>query len=156
VINDILQSSIATHFRHGGVVNNQIKKGLLPSLQVKILFFLISEYLAKLPARRRLSHALCAPGYHAVKSQTKCTTQSIFLSVTIWLLTIPPHLKYVTTVPCNLSLITALVCDCRSLSDISVSQGSAVTHMRCGGIFSKHFAANLLENRTVKTFENQL
>jgi len=33
----------------GGVVNNQIKKGLLLSLWVK--FFLIGEYLAKLQAR---------------------------------------------------------------------------------------------------------
>jgi len=139
-----------------GLSITKLRKVYCRVCKLKFCFFLISEYLAKLPARRRLSHALCAPGYHAVKSQTKCTTQSIFLSVTIWLLTIPPHFKYVTTVPCNLSLITALVCDCRSLSDISVSQGSAVTHMRCGGIFSKHFAANLLENRTVKTFENQL
>jgi len=30
----------------------------------------------------------------------------------IRLLKIPPHIKYVTTVPSYLSLITALVCDC--------------------------------------------
>jgi len=30
-INDKLQGSVATHFRRGGVVNNQIKKGLLLS-----------------------------------------------------------------------------------------------------------------------------
>ena len=34
-INDKLQGSVATHLRCGGVVNNQIKKGLLPSLRVK-------------------------------------------------------------------------------------------------------------------------
>ena len=55
----------------------------------------------------------------------------------IWLLTIPPHLKYVTTVPCNLSLITTLVGDCRSFSDVSVSQGSVATHSRYGEIFDK-------------------
>ena len=33
---------------------------------------------------------------------------------------------------CNLSLITALVCNCRSFSDINVSQGSAA-HMGCSG-----------------------
>ena len=44
----------------------------------------------------------------------------------IRLLKIPPHLKYVTTVPCNLSLITALVCVCRSFSDVTVSQGDAL------------------------------
>ena len=54
------------------------------------------------------------------------------------------------TVPCNFLLITALVCDCRSFSDIDVSQGSVATHMRCGGIFNEYFAANLLENLTAK------
>jgi len=52
----------------------------------------------------------------------------------------------------HLSLITALVCDSRSFSDISVSQGSVATHVRCGGLFNKQFAANLLENQTVKNF----
>ena len=28
----------------------------------------------------------------------------------MWLLTIPPHLKYVATLPCNLSLIYRLFC----------------------------------------------
>jgi len=35
-INDKLQGSVATCLRYGGVVNNQIKKGLLLSLWVKI------------------------------------------------------------------------------------------------------------------------
>jgi len=34
----------------------------------------------------------------------------------ILLLKISPHLKYVTTLLCNLPLIAALVCDCRSFS----------------------------------------
>jgi len=44
--NNKLQGSVATHFRCGGVVNNQIKKGLLLSLWMK--FFRIGEYLAQL------------------------------------------------------------------------------------------------------------
>jgi len=36
--NDKLQRSVATYLRCGGVVNNQIKRGLLMSLRVK--FFL--------------------------------------------------------------------------------------------------------------------
>jgi len=44
--NNKLQGSVATHFRCGGVVNNQIKKGLLLSLWVN--FFRIGEYLAQL------------------------------------------------------------------------------------------------------------
>ena len=34
-INDKLQGSVAAYLRCGGVVNNQIKKGLLLSLRVK-------------------------------------------------------------------------------------------------------------------------
>ena len=74
----------------------------------------------------------------------------------IWLLAIKPHLKYVTTVPCNLSLIITLSCDCCSLSDTVVSSlqylGIVVMHMRCDGIFNKYCAANLLENLTVNFF----
>ena len=44
--NDKLQGSVATYLRCGGIVNNQIKKGLLLSLWVEI-FFQIGEYLAK-------------------------------------------------------------------------------------------------------------
>jgi len=36
-INDKLQDSVAAHLRCGGVVNNQIKKGLLLNLRVKKL-----------------------------------------------------------------------------------------------------------------------
>ena len=63
----------------------------------------------------------------------------------------PPHLKYVTTVPCNLSLSTTLVGDCRSFSDVDAPQGSVVMQRRCGGIFNKYSVANLLDNLTVKT-----
>jgi len=34
-INDKLQGSVATYLRCGGVINNQIKKGLLLSVRVK-------------------------------------------------------------------------------------------------------------------------
>jgi len=47
-INDKLQGSVATYFRCGGVVNNQIKKGLLLSVRVKKIK--IGEYLVKLQA----------------------------------------------------------------------------------------------------------
>jgi len=36
--NDKLQASVATYFRCGGVINSQIKKGLLLSLSVDIFF----------------------------------------------------------------------------------------------------------------------
>jgi len=45
----------------------------------------------------------------------------------IWLLTTPPHLQYVATLPCNLSLMGCF-------ADIKVSKGSVATYARCGGI----------------------
>jgi len=57
--NDKIKGSVTTYLRCDGVVNNQIKKGLLLSLRVKKNE--VSEYLAKLQARAWLSHALCAP-----------------------------------------------------------------------------------------------
>jgi len=47
-INDKLRGSVATDLSCGGVVNKQIKKGLLLSLRV---IFLIGKYLSKLQAR---------------------------------------------------------------------------------------------------------
>ena len=55
-LNDKLQGSVAAYLRCGGVVNHQLKRGLLPSLWVKKN--LIGEYLAKLPAKTWLSRAL--------------------------------------------------------------------------------------------------
>jgi len=48
-IDDKLQGSVAASLRCGGVVDNQIKKGLLLSLRVKKIK--IGEYLAKSQAR---------------------------------------------------------------------------------------------------------
>ena len=56
MLNYKLQGSVATYLRCGGVVNNQIKKGLSPS--VSLNFFIIGKYLAKLQARKWLSRAL--------------------------------------------------------------------------------------------------
>jgi len=60
-LNDKLQGSVVACLRCGGVVNNQIKKGLLLTVRVKKIVK-IAEYLAELQARAWLSHALCAPG----------------------------------------------------------------------------------------------
>ena len=132
----------------------------------------IGEYFSKVTSKKVVvSCTLCA-WQHTAKRRRKCTTQFTFSArnyaknspilkifpltrlinkrLVIWLLTAPPHLEYVTTVLCNLSLITTLVCDCHSFSDINVSQGSVATHMKCGGIFNKFIAANILENLTVE------
>ena len=63
VIDDKLQSSVATYLRCGGVVNNQIKNSLLLSLWVKK--FKIGEYLAELQARTWLFRAL-SPSFSSV------------------------------------------------------------------------------------------
>jgi len=55
-INDKLQGSVATYIRCDGVLNNQIKKGLLLSLWVTKNK--IGEYLAKLQTRAWLFRAL--------------------------------------------------------------------------------------------------
>jgi len=70
--NDNKQGIVVTYLRCGGVVNNQIEKGLLLSEWI----FLIGEYLAKLQARAWLSHTLCTPGQHTAKRRRKCTIQS--------------------------------------------------------------------------------
>jgi len=75
-INDKLQGSVATYLMWGGVVNNQIKKGLLLSMWVKKIK--ISEYLAKLQTRTWLSRALCVPGQHTARRRRKCPRQSRF------------------------------------------------------------------------------
>jgi len=66
----------------------------------------------------------------------------------IWLLITLPHLKYVATLPCNLSLKAGF-------ADINVSQGSVATYARCGGIFGILLTANLTRNLPVKKFLNR-
>jgi len=55
-INDKLQDSVAAYLRRGGVVNNQIKKGLLLSLKIKKLKSV--NIWQKLQAKTWLSRAL--------------------------------------------------------------------------------------------------
>ena len=61
----------------------------------------------------------------------------------IWLLTTPPHLKYVARLPCNLSLMACF-------ANINVSQGSVATYARCGGIFDIQLTTNLPSNLPLK------
>ena len=67
----------------------------------------------------------------------------------IWLLTTPLRLKYVATLPCNLSLLACF-------ADSNVSQGSLATYARCDGICSIHLTANLPKNLPVKKIVNPL
>jgi len=47
----------------------------------------------------------------------------------------PPYLKYVATLPCNLSLVAVF-------AEINVSQGSVAAYARCGGIFNIRLGPN--------------
>ena len=58
------------YLRCGGVVNNQVKKGLLLSLPVKKI--IIGEHLSKLQARTRLSPAICSSFSCVVARRTNC------------------------------------------------------------------------------------
>jgi len=64
----------------------------------------------------------------------------------------PQHLKYLAIVIYDLPLITIPVSNCHLFSDINISQGNVATRLRCGGIFSYHFTANLSFSLTVKEF----
>jgi len=70
---------------------------------------------------------------------------TVFFTQTVLnlVLTTPPHLKYVTTLPCNLSLMASFV-------DTNGSRGSAATYATRGGIFNIRLTANLLMNLAVK------
>ena len=63
---NFLQGSVTTYLRCGGVVNNQIKKGLLLSLWVTK--FKTAEYFAK-PQATATSHILCTSGQHTAKNK---------------------------------------------------------------------------------------
>jgi len=63
------------------------------------------------------------------------------------------YLKYpVQCLMIYIGLVKVPVSNCRLFSDINISQGSVVTHLRCGGIYSQKFTANLLESLTMREF----
>jgi len=67
VINDKLQGIVATYLRCGGVVNNQIKKGLLLSLRVEEFLKSVNIWQSYKQKRDCLVHflrllAVCWPG----------------------------------------------------------------------------------------------
>ena len=58
----------------------------------------------------------------------------------------------IATVIYDLSLLTIPVSNCHLFSDINISHGSVATRLRCGGILSYHFTANLSLSLTMKEF----
>jgi len=61
----------------------------------------------------------------------------------------PQYLKYLAAAPYEIYIP---VSNYHLYSDISISQGSVPTSLKCGGIFSYHFIANLSQNLTTKEF----
>jgi len=64
-------------------------------------------------------------------------------------LTTLPNLKYVTPLPCNLSIIACFL-------TLMFSQGSVAIYVRSGWIFNNQFTANLPRNLTAINFVNRL
>ena len=77
------------------------------------------------------------PNIHRLKKFTQHSAINL-----LNLVITPLHLKYVATLPCNLSLRACF-------ADTDVSQSSVATYARCGGMFDIHLTANLLENLPV-------
>ena len=65
------------------------------------------------------------------------------------MLTTLPNLKYVATLPCNLSIIACFL-------TLMFSQGSVAIYVRSGWIFNNQFTANLPRNLTAINFVDQL
>jgi len=79
-INDKLQGSVAAYLRCGGVLNNQIKKGLLLSLENE-KYFKIGEYLAKLQAKTLLSRAFSLSFSGVLARRAKCMRTMLLLVI---------------------------------------------------------------------------
>ena len=116
-INDKLQGSVATYLRCGGVVNNQIKKGILLNLRVNFFksvniwqsykqergcimhFTRLANTLLKDEESGRNNYVLAcnfAKYSPILIFFTRGLSNKLFL---IWLLTILPHLKHAATLP---------------------------------------------------------
>jgi len=80
------------------------------------------------------------PNIEILKKITHRLSNKPFL---IWLLRTPPHLKYVATLFCNLSLMACF-------ANVNVSQGSVATYARRGGLFNIHLTTDLQRNLPVE------
>jgi len=64
------------------------------------------------------------------------------------------QLKCLAVLPCDLSLITIHISDCRQFSHIHISQGSVATYLRCDGIFKYEYVANLVVSQSANNNNN--
>jgi len=96
--------------------------------------------LAKCTSARD-NHVLACNSARYLPIEKNFTDSAIILNLVI---NNPVHLKYVATLPCNLSLMACF-------ADINVSQGSVATYARCDGIFDINLTGNLPGNLPVRT-----
>jgi len=77
-IDDKLQGSVATYLRYGGVVDKQIKKGLLLSLPADF-FTSVNIWQSYKQEHGCLVHFVCLQAtIYTAKRRRKCTAQSTF------------------------------------------------------------------------------
>ena len=166
-INDKWQGSVATCLRCGGVVNNQIKKGLLLSLWVKNLFFLNQWIFGKDTSNNVVVSSLCALSQHKMEKVYETITFLACNFATTGSFQSHRHLK-----ECNkpslgwksfaihklewwhfrcgrqvgYSLLSSEVCMNNTVeNDFWISQSKLATSDRWGGqIFKKMFMSNFL------------
>ena len=60
-----------------------------------------------------------------------------------FVINVPPHLKFIATLPCDVSLITAYISYRCCFSDAIMSQSSVATRLRCGWKFHENFSKNI-------------
>ena len=83
-INDKLQGSVATYLRCGGLINNQIKKGLFLSLWVKEILKSLNIWQSYKQERDCLVHFVCLANAllkDGESAQNKESSSEIFLLI---------------------------------------------------------------------------
>jgi len=117
---------------------------------------LVLFYSSLKQLRIQTSRVVCAFKYFAYQPRTGWAQKWVHRLMTIILSNLnrlkfffhwktPPHLKYVATLPCNLSLMACF-------ADINVSRGSVATYARHSVIFNIHLTTNLSMNLPVNFF----
>jgi len=100
------------------------------TLTMSVAFILSAQFLytyCNYTVSQKVGHRLMAITLSNLNRFKKNCERFLGKFVVKWILNIPPHLKYVARLPCNLS---SMAC----FADINASQGSIATYARCDGI----------------------
>jgi len=164
VINNKLLGRAVTYLRCGGIFNNQIKTSSLFCLSVNF-FKSVNIWHSYGQKRDYVVHflrllAVCWPGAQRTRDNHLFACNfakyspivNIFFSLAdsanlvflSWFLIIPPHLEYVATLPCNLSLVACFL--------TLIFNKVMWQHMLGLVGFSTRFTAHLLGDQSLKEF----